>query len=51
MALLNTNSRFLHDAMVKLAQHLTNTLPGDLQCCFFTNSGLVKGYRLSVSAF
>ena len=39
MSLLNTNSRFLHDNIVKLAQRLAESLPGDLSCCFFVNSG------------
>ena len=39
MTLLNTNSRFLHDEIVKLARNLSSTLPGKLDCFFFTNSG------------
>lgn len=36
---LNTNSRFLNDKMVTLARILCSTLPDELECCFFTNSG------------
>ena len=39
MAVLNTNSRFLHDKMVLLAEKLTATLPPSLTTCFFVNSG------------
>ena len=39
MSLLNTNSRFLNDAMVKYAQKLCSTFPAELDTCFFTNSG------------
>ena len=39
MAELNTNSRYLHDAMVTYATHLASTLPGNLNTFFFTNSG------------
>ncbi|XP_050391966.1 ethanolamine-phosphate phospho-lyase isoform X1 [Patella vulgata] len=39
MQVLNTNSRFLHDNMVKLARRLTETLPDDLKVVYFTNSG------------
>ena len=39
MAELNTNSRYLHDGMVKYAAHLASTLPGNLSSFFFTNSG------------
>jgi ethanolamine-phosphate phospho-lyase len=36
---LNTNSRYLHDNIVRLAQELTSTLPDPLSVVFFTNSG------------
>ncbi|XP_064626793.1 ethanolamine-phosphate phospho-lyase-like [Lineus longissimus] len=39
MALLNTNSRFLHDNIVLLAQRLVTTLPEKLSVCYFVNSG------------
>ena len=39
MALLNTNSRFLHDNIVLLAEKLTATLSPELTTCFFVNSG------------
>ncbi|XP_021101094.1 ethanolamine-phosphate phospho-lyase isoform X2 [Heterocephalus glaber] len=39
MALLNTNSRFLHDNIVAYAQRLVATLPPQLCVCYFTNSG------------
>ncbi|ESO11579.1 hypothetical protein HELRODRAFT_108850, partial [Helobdella robusta] len=39
MAELNTNNRFLHDNIVRLAQKLVSTLPSKLSVCFFVNSG------------
>ncbi|XP_071493176.1 5-phosphohydroxy-L-lysine phospho-lyase-like [Diadema antillarum] len=39
MAVLNTNSRFLHDNMVMYAKRITETLPEKLSVCFFVNSG------------
>ena len=39
MALLNTNTRYLHDTMVEYAEALTETLPKPLTVCFFVNSG------------
>lgn len=39
MALLNTNSRYLHDNVVEYALRLTATLPAALSVCFFVNSG------------
>ncbi|MCB8944108.1 MAG: aminotransferase class III-fold pyridoxal phosphate-dependent enzyme [Ardenticatenaceae bacterium] len=38
-AVLNTNTRYLHDNIVTLAQKLTATLPRPLSVCFFVNSG------------
>jgi 4-aminobutyrate aminotransferase-like enzyme len=38
-AVLNTNTRYLHDNIVTLAQRLTATLPDPLSVCFFVNSG------------
>jgi Ser/Thr protein kinase RdoA (MazF antagonist) len=38
-AVLNTNTRYLHDNIVTLAQRLTATLPSPLSVCFFVNSG------------
>jgi 4-aminobutyrate aminotransferase-like enzyme len=38
-ALLNTNTRYLHDAVVDLSEHLTATLPAGLDVCFYVNSG------------
>ncbi|HET9654562.1 MAG TPA: aminotransferase class III-fold pyridoxal phosphate-dependent enzyme [Kineosporiaceae bacterium] len=37
--LLNTNTRYLHEAVVEYAQRLTATLPDPLSVCFFVNSG------------
>ena len=37
--LLNTNTRYLHDNIVELAEKLTATLPGSLSVCHFVNSG------------
>ncbi|KAL8587799.1 hypothetical protein ACOMHN_021017 [Nucella lapillus] len=39
MHILNTNSRFLHDNMVMLAQRLTASMPDKLSVVYFTNSG------------
>ena len=36
---LNTNSRYLHDNIVRLSQELVATLPEQLTTCFFVNSG------------
>ena len=36
---LNTNSRYLHDNIVRLSSELTSTLPDELTTCFFVNSG------------
>ncbi|MCP4150782.1 MAG: aminotransferase class III-fold pyridoxal phosphate-dependent enzyme [bacterium] len=39
MALLNTNTRYLHDNIVEYAQRLTATLPDPLSVCFFVCTG------------
>ncbi len=39
MAVLNTNTRYLHDHLVAYAERLTATLPDPLSVCFFVNSG------------
>ena len=39
MALLNTNTRYLHDSIVDYAEALRATLPEPLSVCFFVNSG------------
>lgn len=39
MALLNTNTRYLSDLIVRYAERLTSTLPESLSICFFVNSG------------
>lgn len=39
MALLNTNTRYLHDLINCYAERLTATLPAPLRVCFFVNSG------------
>lgn len=39
MALLNTNTRYLHDTILEYAEALTATLPEPLSVCFFVNSG------------
>ena len=36
---LNTNTRYLDEAIVNYARNLTQTLPDGLDVCFFTNSG------------
>ncbi len=38
MAVLNTNTRYLHDLLNRYAERLTATLPEPLSVCFFVNS-------------
>ena len=38
-ALLDTNTRYLHEAVAEYARRLTETLPDPLSVCFFVNSG------------
>jgi len=38
-ALLNTNTRYLHDNILRCAERLTALLPDPLQVCYFVNSG------------
>lgn len=38
-ALLNTNTRYLHEAVLDLSEQLTSKLPPSLDVCFFVNSG------------
>ena len=39
MGVLNTNTRYLHDYLVRYAARLCETLPEPLRVCFFVNSG------------
>jgi 4-aminobutyrate aminotransferase-like enzyme len=39
MAVLNTNSRYLHELMLAYAERLTATLPEPLRVCYFVCSG------------
>ncbi|MFQ5570657.1 MAG: aminotransferase class III-fold pyridoxal phosphate-dependent enzyme [Rhodothermales bacterium] len=39
MAVLNTNTRYLHEHLVRYAERLCATLPDPLRVCFFVNSG------------
>jgi 4-aminobutyrate aminotransferase-like enzyme/Ser/Thr protein kinase RdoA (MazF antagonist) len=39
LALVNTNTRYLHDGVVRYAERLTRLLPPPLRVCFFVNSG------------
>jgi 4-aminobutyrate aminotransferase-like enzyme/Ser/Thr protein kinase RdoA (MazF antagonist) len=39
MAVLNTNTRYLHDHIVEYAQRLCDLLPEPLSVCYFLNSG------------
>jgi 4-aminobutyrate aminotransferase-like enzyme/Ser/Thr protein kinase RdoA (MazF antagonist) len=39
MAVLNTNTRYLHSLVVTYAERLCATLPAPLSVCFFVNSG------------
>ena len=36
---LNTNTRYLHEAMPRLAERIAATMPGDLRVVYFVNSG------------
>ena len=36
---LNTNTRYLHDALAALAERVASTLPAPLRVCYFVNSG------------
>ena len=38
-AVLNTNTRYLHENLVRYAERLTSKLPKELNVCFFVNSG------------
>jgi len=39
ISILNTNTRYLHDYLVKYAQKLTATMPDPLSVCYFVCSG------------
>jgi 4-aminobutyrate aminotransferase-like enzyme/Ser/Thr protein kinase RdoA (MazF antagonist) len=39
LALLNTNTRYLHDNILRYAERLTALLPPPLEVCYFLNSG------------
>jgi 4-aminobutyrate aminotransferase-like enzyme/Ser/Thr protein kinase RdoA (MazF antagonist) len=39
LALLNTNTRYLHDNVVRYAERLTELCPPPLRVCYFVNSG------------
>lgn len=39
MAVLNTNTRYLHPLLGRYAERLTATLPAPLSVCYFVNSG------------
>ena len=39
MAVLNTNTRYLHENLVRYAKQLSSTLPDPLSVCFFVCSG------------
>ena len=39
MGILNTNTRYLHDNILRYAEKLTSLLPETLNVCFFVNSG------------
>ena len=39
MAVLNTNTRYLHQHLLQYADRLTSTLPEPLRVCYFVNSG------------
>jgi 4-aminobutyrate aminotransferase-like enzyme/Ser/Thr protein kinase RdoA (MazF antagonist) len=39
LGLLNTNTRYLHDNVIRYAERLTELLPAPLRLCYFLNSG------------
>jgi 4-aminobutyrate aminotransferase-like enzyme/Ser/Thr protein kinase RdoA (MazF antagonist) len=39
MAVLNTNTRYLHEGLIAYAERLSATLPAPLRVCYFVNSG------------
>ena len=39
MAVLNTNTRYLHENITRFAERLCATMPDPLRVCFFVNSG------------
>jgi 4-aminobutyrate aminotransferase-like enzyme len=39
LALLNTNTRYLHDNVLRYAERLTELCPAPLRVCYFVNSG------------
>ena len=39
MAILNTNTRYLHHEIIQYAQNLLSTFPPSLAVCYFVNSG------------
>src|SRR5262249_47574119 len=39
LALLNTNTRYLHENILRYAERLTSLLPKPLEVCFIVNSG------------
>jgi 4-aminobutyrate aminotransferase-like enzyme/Ser/Thr protein kinase RdoA (MazF antagonist) len=39
MAVLNTNTRYLHETVLEYAERLTALFPASLSVCFFVNSG------------
>ena len=39
LALLNTNTRYLHDSAIRYTERLTQKLPEPLQVCYLLNSG------------
>ena len=39
MAVLNTNTRYLHENLVRYAERLTGTFPEPLRVCYFVCSG------------
>src|SRR6201998_679354 len=39
IALLNTNTRYLHDNVLRYAERLTQLLPAPLKVCYFLNAG------------
>ena len=51
MALLETNSRFLHDNLVTYAKRITSYMPNGLDKCFFANSGYILIFNSIILSF
>ena len=51
MRSLNTNTRYLHESVVRYAERLTALLPGHLEVAFFTDAGVAWTSDLTPRVF